>query len=69
MAVPIRDELATRRPPIATWGLILANVVVFLFLQPPIFQSGAADSANVDVSARDEREATEFIYRFGVVPC
>jgi membrane associated rhomboid family serine protease len=35
---PIRDTIPTRNPPIATWTLIIVNVVVFLFelTMPPV---------------------------------
>ena len=69
MAVPLRDELPTRRHPVATWLLLAVNVLVFLFLQPPPFQGGGIDLETVTLDPADEQEAVEFVYRFGVVPC
>lgn len=69
MALPLRDELATRRPPTVTWLLLAANVAIFLFLQPPLFQGGATDLDELEPEPAAEREAIEFVHRFGVVPC
>jgi membrane associated rhomboid family serine protease len=69
VAVPLRDELPTRRPPVVTWLLIAVNTAVFLFLQPPPFQGGAVDIDTRRLDPAEEREAMEFVYRFGVVPC
>src|SRR3954453_11939518 len=71
MAIPLRDDAPTRRIPWATAGLILANVVVFLFLQPVFFQSGQPDknSATPLIMSHERLEAERFLYRWGAIPC
>ncbi len=66
MALPLRDDRRTRRTPWATYGLILINVVVFLFLQPAWFQ-GAQQSSYGRRGGRVQAE--RFIYKWGAVPC
>lgn len=61
MALPLRDDSPPRRFPVMTWALILACVVVFAFFQPPDFQTLRG--------ARDTRPNTEFVYRWGAIPC
>lgn len=66
MALPLRDDRQTRRTPWATYGLLVANVVVFLFLQPAWFQGGQQSSFS---NPRGRVEAERFIYKWGAVPC
>ena len=70
MALPLRDDVPTRRFPWVTLGLILANVVIFLFVQPSAFQN--PPNTEGQVSARDVArtvEANEFSFRWGAVAC
>ncbi|MCU1453730.1 MAG: putative rane protein [Acidimicrobiales bacterium] len=80
MAIPLRDDAPTKRTPWITAALILANVVVFLFLQPPGFQSpprqtqspGSAVTSHADfvVTANDKQVAVDrYSFRWGAVPC
>lgn len=70
MALPLRDDSTAARAPVVTWALIVANVAVFLLLQPPLFQSGSLDTGETSiVQARDRAEAEEHVNRWGVVPC
>ncbi|MCU1497732.1 MAG: putative rane protein [Acidimicrobiales bacterium] len=72
MAVPLRDNLPTRRFPWVTIALIVVNVVVFLFVQPSAFQNPPGPDENGLATARDfERlhEAEEFGVRYGAVSC
>lgn len=69
MAIPIRDGHPTRRFPWVTVALVAINVVVFLFVQPAGFQSGA-DGRSVDQSAIWlAADAERFSYRWGAVAC
>jgi membrane associated rhomboid family serine protease len=38
MFVPLRDENPTRRPAFVNYGLIVANIVVFLYMWPLVKQ-------------------------------
>lgn len=70
MAVPLRDLVPTRRFPWVTLALIVANVVIFLFVQPSGFQN--PPSTEGVVSARDverTQDANDFAYRWGAVAC
>ncbi len=70
MAIPFRDDAPTRRTPWVTWALILANIVVFLFLQPAFFQSGRAESDRVSFEDIEEaQKARAFLYKWGAIPC
>lgn len=70
MALPLRDDLPTRRFPWVTFALIIVNVVVFLFLQPSAFQKGPdPDSSNVSREIERNREGIEFSYRYGAIAC
>lgn len=70
MAIPLRDDAPTRRTPWVTWGLILANIVIFLFLQPAFFQSGRADSTHTSsTDVTQFRQAETFLYKWGTIPC
>ncbi|CAN5630739.1 rhomboid family intramembrane serine protease [soil metagenome] len=66
MALPLRDDRPARRTPWVNYGLLLANIVVFLFVQPAAFQGGGLDEDLFDDGAQ---QAVEFVYRWGVVPC
>ena len=69
MALPLRDDRPTRRVPWATIALIVVNVVVFLFVQPPGFQSPPQryDASPAAIARSNERAV--FAYRWGAVPC
>lgn len=67
MAFPFRDDLPTRRVPWLTMALVAVNVVVFLFVQPPVFQRPASDS--ISSAMADTAEGEEFLMRWGVVSC
>jgi membrane associated rhomboid family serine protease len=71
MALPLRDDLPTRRFPWVTLALIVVNVVVFLFVQPSGFQSGGTSPGEVQSQRQAAKvdEATEFAYAWGAVPC
>ena len=70
MAVPIHDDNPTRRRPWVNHALIVANIVVFLFLQPAVFQGGELDTEDGDeLSAADLADAEEYVYEYGVIPC
>jgi membrane associated rhomboid family serine protease len=70
MALPFRDDLPTRRFPWVTLGLMVLNVIVFLFVQPSAFQN-APDPAAINTSRDIERarEAETYAFRWGAVPC
>lgn len=70
MAVPLRDDLPTRRFPWVTFALIVINVVVFLFVQPSAFQNppGSGDTYTFR-DAQREADANEFSLRHGAVSC
>jgi membrane associated rhomboid family serine protease len=62
MAIPVRDQPSTPRPPVVTYALIAINVVVFLL--GPL--SGFGSSAG---TARDRVCAeTGYFYRHGAIP-
>jgi membrane associated rhomboid family serine protease len=56
--IPLRDDIAGRRAPVVTVGLIALNVAVFLY-QVSLGTGGPAGA----------RAAEEFVYEFGAVPC
>jgi len=69
MALPLRDDAPTTRTPWVTIVLILVNVVVFLFLQPPLFQRGLDET---DLSYEQHEEvvkAERYLWTWGAVPC
>ncbi len=69
MALPLRDDLPTRRFPWVTVTLIVVNVLVFLFVQPSAFQNPPkADTYAASESAR-ARAAEEYSFRWGAVSC
>ena len=70
VAIPLRDDAPTRRTPWVTWALILANIVMFLFLQPAFFQSGRAElGVAVHADIQELRKAEAFLYKWGAIPC
>jgi membrane associated rhomboid family serine protease len=69
VAVPIHDDAQARRLPWVTYALIVVNVVVFLFLEPPALQGGEAESDTSNLSSVDEREVNEYAYKWGAIPC
>lgn len=66
MAIPLRDDADVQRTPYVTYALILANLVVFLFLQPVAFQW---PSDSVVTRHHQEREAEHFVERWGTISC
>ncbi|MEZ5137709.1 MAG: rhomboid family intramembrane serine protease [Acidimicrobiales bacterium] len=48
---------------------MVANVVVFLFVQPSGFQFGAREDAVDQQQTWQLRDRDEFLYRYGTVPC
>ena len=69
MALPLRDDLPTRRFPWVTMILIVLNVVIFLWVQPSAFQN-APDSSNYSLTeVRRQQQADEFSFRYGAVSC
>jgi membrane associated rhomboid family serine protease len=69
MALPLRDDLATRRFPWVTIALIAINVVVFLFVQPAAFQA-APPARDHSVRADQKRlDAERFSGAWGAIPC
>src|SRR6476661_8475694 len=66
MALPLRDDSPRRRTPWVTYGIILANVLVFLFIQPAAFQSGSGPSYERTVAVH---RAERFEYKWAAVPC
>ncbi|MEZ5204877.1 MAG: rhomboid family intramembrane serine protease [Acidimicrobiales bacterium] len=75
MALPLRDDHGRRAVPWITLGLIAINVLVFLFVQPVGFQSGASDEPTADRRAPSQealwqvRDRDVFTYRYGAVAC
>jgi len=67
MAYPLRDDTPTRQVPWVTIGLIVANVVIFLFLQPSVLQTGGSDGHGL--TQKEQQQVDVFTYRWGVVPC
>ncbi|MCB0978819.1 MAG: rhomboid family intramembrane serine protease [Acidimicrobiales bacterium] len=70
MALPLRDDLPTRRVSWVTMVLIGLNAFVFLVLQPPTFQSPfqpGISSARDRIDAVAEQET--FTMRWSTVPC
>jgi len=69
MALPLRDNLSTRRFPWVTVTLIAINVIVFLFLQPSAFQN-PPDQKHYDASeAQRGIDGTVYSLRWGAIPC
>src|SRR4051812_30504479 len=66
MALPLRDDGPNRRTPWVTYGPILANVLVFLFIQPAAFQSGSGPSFERTIAVH---RAERFEYKWAAVPC
>lgn len=67
MAIPLRDDVPTRRFPWVTVALIIANVVVFLVLQPSAFQ--AAPGPDEAGSSQRIEQADRFVNTWGAIPC
>lgn len=65
MALPLRDDHPARRTPWVTYGLILVNILVFLFLQPPAFQQVQPDQTR----RQGVSTVVRYEYKWGVVPC
>ncbi len=69
MAVPLRDDLPTRRFPWFTLTLIVVNVVIFLFVQPSAFQNPPNQDTYSIAEEQRTSDAEDFAYRWGAVPC
>ncbi|HRW39369.1 MAG TPA: rhomboid family intramembrane serine protease [Aquihabitans sp.] len=69
MAIPIRDDRSRAVVPWVTLALVVANVVIFLFVQPSGFQFGASEDAVDQQQTWQLRDRDEFLYRYGTVPC
>jgi membrane associated rhomboid family serine protease len=73
--IPLFDDSRISRISWVTWGLIVANVVVFLFLQPRFDQQGFLDglplvpSQSLDDAAREFDESLEFTLTYGAIAC
>jgi membrane associated rhomboid family serine protease len=66
MALPLRDDSPHPRTPWVTYGIILANILVFLFVQPAAFQSGSGPDFDRTVAVR---KAVRFEYKWAAIPC
>ena len=69
MALPLRDDAPTTRTPWVTIALILVNVVVFLFLQPPLFQRDVDETDRSSEQYEEIVEAERYLWTWGAVPC
>ena len=69
MALPLRDDVAPRRFPWVTLALILANIVVFLVLQPSAFQSQPEPGTTDPHEAHRMVDAERFANRWAAIPC
>lgn len=69
MALPFRDDRARTQVPWVTLGLLVLNVVIFLFIQPSGFQPGAIDDPTGQLQEWQVRDHDEFAYRYGTVAC
>jgi membrane associated rhomboid family serine protease len=73
--IPLHDDSLIPRIPWVTWSLIIANVAVFLFLQPRFDQQGFLDglplvpSRSIDEAVSEFDDSFEFTLRFGAIPC
>lgn len=56
--IPLKDELPTRRFPVLTVALVIANVLVFLI--------GFSPASNVPAGIN---RTTEWVYEWGAYPC
>src|SRR5688500_9412709 len=61
--IPLKDDVPSRNPPVATVLLIVLNVLAFLYQ----FSLQFAESSGSVRGAVDTAEA--FIHEFGLVPC
>ncbi len=68
MAYPFRDEHPNPRPTWATWGLLLACIVVFAYLQPKGMQ-GLTHGLTVEENSAAQIEVRNFQDRWALVPC
>jgi membrane associated rhomboid family serine protease len=57
--IPLKDDVASSRVPVVTIGLIILNVVAFLYQM----------SLQVAEYPQMTRAAQEFVFEFGVIPC
>lgn len=69
MAVPLRDDLPTRRFPWFTLTLIVVNVVIFLFIQPSAFQNPPSEDTYSVAEEQRTSDAENFTNRWGAVSC
>ena len=68
MALPLRDDAPTTRTPWVTIALILVNVVVFLFLQPPGFQRDVDETELLLEQYEEVVDAERYVWTWGAVP-
>lgn len=68
MAIPLRSDQRRRTFPWITLGLLVANVAIFLFLQPVGFQEAVGDEG-VQSEEWKVAETEEYAYRWGAVAC
>lgn len=72
--IPLHDDSKIPRIPWVTWGLIVMNTVVFLFLQPRFDQQGFLDGLplvrrTVDEALTEFDASFEFTLEYGAIPC
>jgi membrane associated rhomboid family serine protease len=73
--IPLYDDSRIPRISWVTWGLIVANVVVFLFLQPRFDQQGFLDgvplvpSRSIEEAASEFDDSLEFTLTYGAISC
>ncbi|MCB0970538.1 MAG: rhomboid family intramembrane serine protease [Acidimicrobiales bacterium] len=68
MAIPLRNDRPRRTFPWVTLGLLVANVAIFLFVQPVGFQEAVTEE-QAQEQAWVVAETEEFAYRWGAVAC
>jgi membrane associated rhomboid family serine protease len=73
--IPLYDDSKIPRIPWITWGLIAANVIVFLLIQPRFDQEGFLDgvplvpSRSVNEAVNEFDDSFEFTLAHGVISC
>jgi len=73
VALPLYDDARLPIVPWATWALIGVNIVVFLFLQPSLYQSGVLDglvTPGYDAALTERLADVErYSFRYSAIPC
>ena len=69
MAIALRDDLPPRRFAWVTLGLLIANIAVFLLLQPSAFQNAPDEASPITHERQRLLEAEEFANAWGAIPC